>query len=227
MPTISEYGRARGVSHQYISKLVKKGMPLSTFEAADLWREAHASSKPSTNPTRIARVIGEEHSRDSLSDTSEEPLRKEGINPAKHPSGSTLETAVMNARRAADEAWRLLHEAMIEGKASKIHVLLSIHSKAVDALFTAESACREELERRRILIPLAEAMDIARRGYEIILQRLNTLPQNVASQCNPADPSRAITALESECSAILRAAQEVYVLWSKGGPHITTAADAE
>ena len=159
-------------------------------------------------------MIDEEHPRESLSDTLQQPLPKEKLKPAEHLWGSTLETAVMNAHRAADEAWRLLHEAMIEGKASKIHVLLSIHNKAVDALFTAESAYREELERRRILIPLTEAMGEARRGYEIILQRLKVLPQNVVSLCNPADPARAITALESECTAILADAQMVYASWS-------------
>ena len=91
--------------------------------------------------------------------------------------------------------------------------LLSIHNKAVEALFTAETAYRDELERRRILIPLAEAMGEARRGFEIILQRLKVLPQNVSSLCNPADPAQAITALESECTTILEDAQKVYASW--------------
>jgi hypothetical protein len=215
MPTISDYARARGVSHQYISKLVKKGMPLDTFEAADLWREAHASSKASTNPIRIARVVDEENDHEPpVSHKPSTPVLKGSVYRTDLLSESTLEDALSNVRHAADEAWRLLQEAMIEGKASKIHILLSIHNKAIDALFTAESAHREELERRRILIPLAEAMDIARRGYEIILQRLKVLPQNAASLCNPVDPARAITALESECAAILTDAQNVYASWS-------------
>src|SRR6266481_5419236 len=214
MPTISEYARAHGVSHQYISKLVKKGMPLTTFEAADQFREAHANSKPPTNPTRIARTINEQHPHVSLSNEPQQPVCRHRSNPAEHSSESALNMAVVNSRRTADEAWRLLYEAMIEGRASKIQVLLSIHNKAVDALFTAETAYRDELERRRILIPLTEAMGEARRGYEIILQRLRVLPQNVASLCNPADPARAITALEFECSAILEDAQKVYASWS-------------
>jgi hypothetical protein len=213
MPTISEYARARGVSHQYISRLVKKGMPLDSFESGDLWREAHASSKPPTNPTRIARMIGEEDSRYSVSD-ARQGVSHERLTSVKHLCGNALERALMNVQHAADEAWRLLSEAMIEGRASKIQVVLSVHNKAVDALFAAESTYREELERRRILIPLAEAMDIARRGYELILQRLKVLPQNVASVCNPVDPARAITALEFECTAILTDAQKVYASWS-------------
>jgi len=60
MLTVSEYARARGISHQYISKLAQKGMPLTSFEAADSWRETHASSKLPTNPTRIARILDDE-----------------------------------------------------------------------------------------------------------------------------------------------------------------------
>ena len=89
-----------------------------------------------------------------------------------------------------------------------------MHNKALEALFKAESAYREELERRRMLIPLGEAMEIARRGYEVILQRLKALPQNVAPRCNPTDPNRAMTVLESECTAILGDAQKVYASWS-------------
>ncbi len=86
---------------------------------------------------------------------------------------------------------------------------------------------REGMERQKILIPLSEAMEMARRGYGVILQRLNILPQNAAHECNPSDPSRAMNVLESECSAILRAAQDVYAAWSKVGPHTSTAANAE
>ena len=69
---------------------------------------------------------------------------------------------------------------MLEDKDNKISVRLTVFNKAQEGLFKAETVYREELERRRILIPLAEAKEIARRGYEVILQRLKALPQNVA-----------------------------------------------
>jgi hypothetical protein len=81
MPTVSEYARARGVSHQYISKLVKKGMPLTSFEAADQFREAHASSKPPTNPTRIARMIDEEPPVIHLAIRQNNRCEKRGLTP--------------------------------------------------------------------------------------------------------------------------------------------------
>ena len=166
-----------------------------------------------------------DETQDSCDHKPRKPLSYERL--YRDYSGGALERALRNTHQAADEAWRLLSEAMIESRTSKIQVLLSIHNKAVEALFTAESAYREELERRKILIPLAEAMEMARRGYTVILERLKTLPQNVAPLSNPADPERAITAIECECTGIVSAAQEIYAAWSKGGPNTSTAIDAE
>jgi hypothetical protein len=159
-------------------------------------------------------MIDQEDSADSLIDQPQQELSNQTLDYGKPPRRSNLDRAVMNAHRAADEAWRLLHAAMIEGRASKIQILLSIHNKAIDGLFTAESAYREELQQRKILIPLTEAMEMARRGFNVILQRLQFLPQNVAHQCNPSDPSGPMTVLESECTAILADAQKVYASWS-------------
>jgi hypothetical protein len=182
-------------------------MPLDCYESADLWREAHASSKRPTNPTRIARIINEEHRQDQLSDAPPQPVCKHLFNPAERASESALNTAVMNSRRAADEVWRLLHESMIEGRPSKIQVLVNIHNKAVEAHLKAESAYREELERQRILIPLSEAKSMVSRVVGVIVSRLSTLPQNMAARCNLIDPQMTLSILEDECVAILKDAQ--------------------
>ena len=66
------------------------------------------------------------------------------------------------------------------------------------------------MERRRVLIQLAEAQDLTRRGYDIILSRLRCLPQNVAPRCNPANPHLAIAILEAECVEIIADARRAY-----------------
>jgi hypothetical protein len=214
MPTQAQIARSWGVSRAYITKLVKKGMPLDSFEAAKEFREAHASKRATTSPVQIAKQLQEEKDEG----TPKPCTRRKEYSGRKlaqdRQSDNSLDDALFAAIQASDEAFRLLGEAMIEGRDSVISARLSVHNKALETRFKAESAYREEMERRRILIPLAEAMEIARRGYEIILQRLNALPQNVAQRCNPTDPDRAITVLESECTAILADAQEVYASWS-------------
>lgn len=212
MLTISEYARARGVSRQYVSKLAKKGMPLDSFDSADLWREAHASSKGPTNPVTIARVMDEENGCQKASDETRRKLPSQ--NTRSHDSSEStipFENALINARQAAAEAWRLLSEAMIEARPSKIQVLLTVHNKALDGLFTAESSYRKELERRTTLVPLSEAKSIVGKVIGIIVSRLTAFPQNVAPRCNPINPGLAMTILEDECAAILKDAQQAVI----------------
>jgi hypothetical protein len=77
------------------------------------------------------------------------------------------------------------------------------------------------------LIPLATAKAIAFRGYDFILDLVDRLPKNTAAQCNPSNPQIALAVLESACTGILCDAGEAYTAWSKSGPHISTATDAE
>jgi hypothetical protein len=227
MPTAGQIAKEWGVAKSYVQRCIKKGCP-TDFEGARLWRTANTSKRATTSPKQIAKLLAEE--KDSDAPEARKKRKAYFANkPAGYrlPSGDSLKNALSNAIEASEEAFRLLKEAMIEEKDQKISARLAVFNKSSENRFKAECSYREELERRRILIPLAEAMDMARRGYDVILQRLNTLPQNAAYQCNCADPSQAITALESECSAILRTAQEVYAAWSKVGPHSSTAPDAE
>jgi hypothetical protein len=176
------------------------------------FRETHASKRATTSPVQIAKQLQDE--KDSDAPEARERRKAYFANkPDRYrlPSEDSLRNALNNTIEASEEAFRLLKEAMVEEKDQKISARLAVFNKSSENCFKAESAYREELERRRILIPLTEAMKIARRGYEVILQRLNALPQNVASRCNPTDPDRAITVLESECTAILADAQKVYV----------------
>ena len=76
-------------------------------------------------------------------------------------------------------------------------------------------------------IPFATAKDIAFRGYDFILDLVDRVPKNAAAQYNPSNPQVALAALEAECTYIACNAYEACAAWSKGGPHITTATDAE
>ena len=190
-------------------------MPLDSFQVAKKFREAHASKRATTSPVQIAKQLEEEKNDGSpKACTRRNEYSRTKLAQAHRPSDRHLDDALFAAIQASNEAFRLLQEAMIEGRDSVISARVSVHNKALEARFKAESASREELERRRTLIPLGEAMEIARRGYEVILQRLKALPQNVAQRCNPTDPDRAMTVLESECTAILADAQKVYASWS-------------
>jgi hypothetical protein len=66
------------------------------------------------------------------------------------PSLDSLRDAVDAAIEASETASRLLLEATVEGKESKIAMLLAVHRKAIEMRLKAETHYREELERRVI-----------------------------------------------------------------------------
>lgn len=208
MPTQSEIARRWKVSRNYIHKLVKRGLPLHSFESARLWREANASSKSPTDENGLARMIGEEKENNCHRARTRRKQSVEDKAEAEDPFSDALSLKTTN--RAVEEAWRMLDEAMLEGRDNKIAPRLSVHTKAVEARIKAAMAVREELERLGTLIPYATAMDFFRKGMDIILSRLRSLPQNVAARCNPADPHHATEILEAEVAGILAAAQSIY-----------------
>ena len=216
MPSIRQIAFDWGCARSYVQRCVKRGCSTESCDAARLWRQAN--QQRSRNP---AKQAGQNPTPDS------EELTTQNVSNWRQIPEEIGDDFILGTKEAVRQSWRYLREALIEGKVQKIGAWISLHTRAVEANVKAESMVREEMERQKILIPLSEAMEMARRGYGVILERLNTLPQNAASQCNLGDPSQAITALESECSAILCAAQEVYAAWSKGGPHISTATDAK
>lgn len=211
MPTKADIARDWGTSPEYVIKCVKKGCPTDSFENARDWRKAHASSRPPTSPVQIARQLAEEKDADSpAARKSQKKYFQNKPNGFRVPAENSLDDALRKAITASDEAFRLLAEAMLEDKDSKISVRLTVFNKAQEGLFKAETAYREEMERRRVLIPLSEAKDLFRRGYDIILSRLRCLPQNVAPRCNPANPHLAIAILETECVEIIADARRAY-----------------
>lgn len=194
MLTQAEIARAFGTSRAYVNQLVKRGMPTDSFENARLWRDAHARRRATT-------------SRKQLEKLDDQRRADKHLHNGNKPSES-MEDTLKNSIKAADEAWRLLSEAMLEGKDSKISVRLAVHNKAIEARVKTETMIREEQERRQILIPLAKAQEITRSAFEVIIKRLIALPQNIAPRANPHDPAHALEILESECHAIIAAAQQ-------------------
>ena len=211
MPTKADIARDWGTSPEYVIKCVKKGCPTDSFENARDWRKAHASSRPPTSPVQIARQLTEEKDADSPgARKSQKKYFQNKPNGFRVPAENSLDDTLRKAITASDEAFRLLAEAMLEDKDNKISVRLTVFNKAQEGLFKAETAYREEMERRRILIPLAEAQGLFRKGYDIILSRLRCLPQNVASRCNPVNPHLVIAILETECAEIIADARRAY-----------------
>src|SRR5438105_1776041 len=136
MPSNRQIAKDWGCSPSWVDRCVKRGCSTDSFESARLWRQAHASNRPPTNPEAIARQIAEEGDDDSP-DARERRKRYFADKPDETILRSqSLEDALLHAIQLGNEAFRLANEAIIEGKDSRIQIRLAIHNKA------QENRCR-------------------------------------------------------------------------------------
>jgi hypothetical protein len=115
------------------------------------------------------------------------------------------EDMLLGSKESVRQSWRLLRESLIEGRVQKIGAWLSLYTRAVEARVKAEGMVREEQERQKVLVPLAEAQSITAKVVGVIVSRLSVLPENLAARCDVTDPQ--LTILKDEIAAILKAAQ--------------------
>lgn len=203
----AELARLWGVSREYVRKLASKGMPLTSEKEATAWREANARRRKSAGGVSPAAAA-------SAKEESDEgvvaPVKRGRGRPRKADGDMTLEGALRSAVLAQIQAKKMLDDAMAGGRPAMVAPALSIHTKAIEARFSAEKAFREEQMQRRVLVPLAEATELFRKGWDMILGRLKRLPQAKCTICNPADPRRAFDALQAAVTEIITEAQAMY-----------------
>lgn len=192
MPSNRQIAADWGVTPSYVDRMVKRGCPTDSFENARLWLAAN--TKRSRVMARKAESLGEPKKVGSF-----EPI-----------ASDKLEDSLGGIKSAVRESGKLLSEALMEQRVQKVGAWISLHTRAVEARVKAESMVREELERNKILIPLNEAQAMARKGYQIILQRLSALPQNLSAKLNPADPAWAMDVLQQEVAGIISEAQQTF-----------------
>lgn len=198
-----------GVDPSYVYRLVKRGMPTDSFEAARLWRKAHTNTRNPAGTVSIAKVMEENETLDESPEAREKRKKMWEDKPEGwEPGDGSLQDALTKSIRACDEAYRLLRESMIEGKAAKISVWLSLHNRAVEGRVKVEKLIREEMERQKILVPVIEAQTSTRKVVEIVVSRLSALPQNLAHACNPSSPDHAFEILKRECTSIVADTQK-------------------
>jgi len=194
MPSNREIAKDWGVAPSYVDRKVKEGCPTDTFEAARMWREAHRQRESRFQKTTV--------------DT--EPLTTQNVSNWRQIPEEIGDDFVLGTKEAVRQSWRYLREALIEGKVQKIGAWMALHTRAVEANVRTEAMVREEMERKKVLIPMSDAQAMARKGFEIIIQRLSALPQNIAPRCNPGAPEHAMDILQSEVTGILSDAQRAF-----------------
>jgi len=206
MPSVTELARMWRVSHQYVSKLAKKGMPLNSFESASDWRNTYAGRRLRTDSRQLRLLYGDEDSVKRNGNEKRSPrttcLLQKCLNRPLPPPDS-LDFCFESARRAEQGAYILFQQALEVRRELKIVAALRNYNAALEGRLKIERWYRKEIEYRRHLIPMATARELACKGLNVLVSKLLALPDKAGSLCNPKSPSHGIAILRDECMSIV------------------------
>jgi hypothetical protein len=204
--TVTQLARRWCVSHQYVSKLAKKGMPLSCEESASNWRDTFARRRAPTDRKQLQLLEQAEHSAEDNLNAKDRRrtnvLHQKCLNRPLPPADS-LEFFVESARQAVRATHILLQQALEDGRESKIVAALRNYNAALDARLKIEQRCRKEADYRRHLIPMKAVRLQVCEVLNIFVSKLVALPEKVGPACNPEAPAHAIAILRDECATII------------------------
>lgn len=192
------------LSRTRIRDFIAEGAPKTSTLAFDKWRKDRGNKRVPTGG-RPASKFADEKLKGKPKDPKE-PSR----------SGDSLLDALNNTIAVSEGAFEDYEHARVNKLGSR-SARLSEHNKAIDARLKAEKAYREEMERRRLLIPISEATEMSRRAIEAVLRRLKKLPDEQGPQCNPQNPLLARQILQAEVNTIMDVGRRVVDAYKSPG----------
>ena len=179
---VIEMAKTLGVSKALVSKLIKAGMPLTTPQAAQAWREQHARPRKWKNkvaaPTESTQPAAKPQSKHTAS---------QGIAAADNP-----QVSLERARAAECEAFAALKEAQRNGGSPEdLRKLSTTYFAARRNRQTAEDFADSWQRRQQVTLLLDEAKELAGRPHIAAKQMLEVMPKTLAPRLH-GQPQKAI-----------------------------------
>ena len=175
---VIEMARSLGVSKALVSKLVKAGMPLSSAQAAQQWREEHAPPRRwKSKPT---------------SATLTEKPQATATAPQVIAGGDDPESSLQRAREAEAQSYAALLAGR-EGGASPedLRKLSTTYFAARRNRQNSEDFADQWQRRQRVTLLLDEALEIVSRPHNAAKQMLEVMPKSLAPRLH-GQPQKAI-----------------------------------
>ncbi len=178
----TELAQALGVSKGLVSQLAKRGMPTSSPQAAQAWREQHSKPKrwksKAASPTESTSPTEKPQSRHTPS---------QGI-----VGGDDPQASLDRARAAEAESYAALVAGRKDGASPEdLRKLSTTYFAARRNRQTAEDFAEQWQRRQRITLLFDEAVEIAGRPHVAAKQMLEVMPKTLAPRLH-GQPQKAI-----------------------------------
>jgi hypothetical protein len=200
---IVELGNKLGISKGQASKLVAKGMPTHSVEAAHAWREIHAKPRPSTQkgvrveslrPPEPAAVQESEPEDESQTQEAQESgasavqgeppppvMTRDHTAPEPDDDNNDPRQSLRRARKAELVGFNELAQCKRNGGSIEdIRKANSIYIAARNNRYKAEKDFKEWQRSEGILLFFDEARDIVSRPHVAVKQTLDIMPKTLA-----------------------------------------------
>ena len=173
--TQADYCRHSGLSRGQVSKLVKRGMPLTTPDAADIWRGSSARKKP---PVSAGQTGG--------------PFRPPEASEPDNVSAAedTPHGAYVRQKTIERAAYALAARALRNGQPDAGR-LVAVHGQASRELRQAKLEILEISERERHLVSGDWVRKIMLEHDGSVAQLIKAMPKQLAGRISPHDPEYA------------------------------------
>jgi hypothetical protein len=181
--TANEAARQLGIDKSVVSRLVKRGMPLTTVQAAQAWRAEHAPprcrKKPETTEQTAERVK-------PAATTATVQAEAPAAPPAEQPDEekTDLRESLKMARHVERVASKRLVDAQKNPHTSpeEFRRINSAYISARQNRMKAEQDMREWRRAEGVTLTLAEAQEIFGRPHSVAAALFKTLPKQLANQ---------------------------------------------
>ena len=178
----TELAQALGVSKGLVSQLAKRGMPTSSPQAAQAWREQH--SKPKKWKSKAAAPTADTA---PASKPKSKHTPSQGIAAADDP-----QTSLDRARAAEAESYAALVAGRKDGASPEdLRKLSGTYFAARRNRESAESFCDQWKRTQQVTMLLDEAKEITGRPHIAAKQMLEVMPKTLAPRLH-GQPQKAI-----------------------------------
>ena len=181
--TQKEYGDRIGISQPRVAQLIAQGMPMTSPEAADIWRSQNIRSKrksdshktPTPEPTAIEQ---------------EGPYR-----PAEASNPIDTATAAIDSPQGAYERQRQIERAAydlavdaLRGGRADAGRLVAIHAAAAKNLTSAREEVIAQAEKERRLVSGDWVRRVMQEHDGAVASLLKAMPKQLSGRISPHDP---------------------------------------
>ena len=181
--TQKEYGDRIGISQPRVAQLIAQGMPMTSPEAADIWRSQNIRSKrksdspkqPTPEPTAIEQ---------------EGPYR-----PAEASNPIDTATAAIDSPQGAYERQRQIERAAydlavdaLRGGRADAGRLVAIHAAAAKNLTSARDEVIAQAEKERRLVSGDWVRRVMQEHDGAVASLLKAMPKQLSGRISPHDP---------------------------------------